>query len=204
MKRKKATRLLSIEDYVTGVVALTERVLTAEEAAAQPGPGATAWRSSTPVSADLGASFMKAEREEVAGLDFAAEDLEADKDRINDLQRARAAIDECGRDIDRVVSATKERLVGRGGRLQAFIQTRAPSASARFRTNAAPLLGFSARQMDKQVGRRRETTELRSTIDQISAERDLATRLGRGDKLTVEDLRPLAPRTSRRSPRRKK
>jgi hypothetical protein len=204
MKRKTVHRPLSLADFVNETVSLTERVLTKEELEARPGPGATAWRTSTPVMADLAASFMKAEKEEVAGFDFTAEDIEADKERINDLQRGRAAVEESGSAIDRAMSATKDRLAGRLGELQGFVQRRAVGGPPRFRANAAPLLTFSAKQTDKQAGRRRETTELRTTIDQISAERDLATRLGRGDKLTVEDLRPLAPRTTRRTPRKKK
>lgn len=204
MGRKLGRKELTAEEYVTEAAALTERALRPDEREARPGPGANAWRTSTPVSADLGAQLMKAERDEVQGLDFTAEDLLGDKDRINDLQRLRAVIDENGGSVDRALTFTKERLAGRVGRLQTFVQSRAGTASARFRANAAPLLSFSARQVDKQQGRRRETTELRTTIDQISAERDLATRLGRGDKLTVDDLRPLAARTARRGPRRKR
>lgn len=201
MKRTPPRKPLSVEEYVSQTVSLTERVLTRQEATVRAGTGTSAWRSGTPVTAELGAQFMRAEREHVRGLDFTAEDLEADKQRINDLERAKAAAELSSDTIDRSISFYKERVAGRVGRLQVFIQAQAPIQSGSFRANAQPLLSFTSRQTDKQTGRRRETTQLRSSIEQLSAERDLETRLGRGDKVTLDELRPLAARVSRRTRR---
>jgi hypothetical protein len=185
---------------------ITDRYLSREEQRAERGQEpATQYHSHTPALADEGAKLMGLEGRALGPFPFTPRRLRGKQKRIGNLERAKAALLGQVEKIDQAITHHKNDVARWTGQIvdRVAVKTREQSASGTLAYNAKPLLQVIDKAKNATADHRRVLKDLKTTVAQVTEERDLLDRRLRESEgrlsFAPAEVRP-APRPGPRRP----